>query len=444
MADVNTVVIVSDRQELINQVSQKLVLLRNLDKVKSCSISEAQNMFDGFSPNVLIIHCDNNDINALNLIKKIKQQELYKNIPILLINENCSRETIIEAFDGGISDVLFMPIIDYELLIRVIWCLKKNESCLANESKHNFLTSLGVIQQETGVYAEKYCDDFLKNEIAQTRKYSQRACLLFVAPDKKYPECKTAKEFIEIIKKSIRLNDSIAMRGEDKFYVYLQKTKLNGAYSVFERINNNLGIESGANAGVVEIQDQKYEDIIEALDSALDKASENTNSLIVASDFYTEKAKPIIDFEAQRKQMSAKGILESESAFNESETRSAFDKNSIKLFNQAYNRKLRVVVEPAFKRYESILKSKSQDLAINCYTGNKSMFSVSSGEVSAAMAIEYNGIEHVIVRLTIMDNDRKKLFETDTIDFTILDYRKVSMMLSELIEKFMIILKKRS
>ena len=38
MADVNTVVIVSDRQELVNQISQKLVLLRNLDKIKSCSV----------------------------------------------------------------------------------------------------------------------------------------------------------------------------------------------------------------------------------------------------------------------------------------------------------------------------------------------------------------------------------------------------------------------
>ena len=135
MADVNTVVIVSDRQELVNQISQKLVLLRNLDKIKSCSVEEAQNMFDGFNPNVLILHCDNNNARAINLIKRIKKQDIYKNLPILLINENCSRETIIEAFDSGISDVLFMPIIDYELLIRVIWCLQKNELNLLEETQ---------------------------------------------------------------------------------------------------------------------------------------------------------------------------------------------------------------------------------------------------------------------------------------------------------------------
>ena len=443
MADVNTVVIVSDRESLIKQVSQKLVLLRNIDKIKSCSIDEAQNMLEGYSPNVLILHCERNNLSVISLIKKLKQDDIYKNIPILLINDNCSRETIIEAFDNGISDALFMPIIDYELLIRTIWCLKKNELEIAKETREEFLTSLGILQKDTGVCSEKYCDEFLKNEIAQTKKYAQKACLLFIEPDEKYPERKSNKEFIGVIRKSIRLNDTIAMKGKNRFYVYLQKTKLNGAYSVFERINTNLGIESGANAGVVEIQDQEFEDILDALDAALDKASENTNSLIVASDFYTEKTKPLIDFEAHRNQMSAKGILENEQRQQE-EPRRAFDKTSIKLFNQAYDRKLRVVIEPVFKKYEYMLKSQSLDFAVNSYTGTKSMFSVSSGEVSAAISIEYNGIEQAVVRLTIVDNDRKKLFETDTVDFTILNYKKVSMMVSELIDKFMIILKKRS
>ena len=447
MADVNTVVIVSDRQELINQISSKLVLLRNLDKIKSCSIEEAQNMFDGYSPNVLILHCDNNNTHSINLIKQLKKHELYKNLPILLINENCSREVIIEAFDSGISDVLFMPVIDYELLIRVIWCLKKNELNLSIESRLNFLTNLGIVQPDTGVYTQKYCDEFLKNEISQTRKYSQRACLLLISPDKKYPNYKSPKDFIAIIKKSIRLNDSVIIKDVDKFYIYLQKTKLNGAYSVFERINTNLGIDSGANAGVVEIQEQSFEDIKEALDAALEKACENTNSLIVASDFYSDIKSPTINLETPSEAIKSRQKRPSKDPVSNNtvkDVKSAFDKNSIKLFNQAYNRKLKVVIAPAFKKYENILRIKKQEFAINSYTGAKSLFSVSSGDVCASMAIEYDGIEHALVRLTIMDNDQKRLFETETIDFTILDYRRVSLMLNELIDKFIIILRKKA
>ena len=399
MANVNTVVIVSDRQELVNQISQKLVLLRNLDKIKSCSIEEAANMFDGFNPNILVLHCDNNNPRAINLIKKLKKQDIYQNLPILLINENCSRETIIEAFDSGISDVLFMPIIDYELLIRVIWCLQKNEMNLNIESRTAFLTNLGIVQAETGVYTQKYCDDFLKNEIAQSKKYTQKACILLIAPDKKYPNYKSPKEFISIIKKSIRVNDSIIIKDVDQFYVYLQKTKLNGAYSVFERINNNLGTESGANAGVVEVQDQEFDDIKDALNAALEKACENTNSLIVASDFYVKEKKPTINLQKPSDILNRQNgqVQEEQQTSASAEVKSAFDKNSIKLFNQAYMRKLKVVINPVFKKYENILRIKRQDFAINSYTGNKSLFSVSSGDVCASMAIEYDGIEHALI-----------------------------------------------
>ena len=442
MGQVNTVVVVSDRQELVNQITQKLVLLRGLDKIKSCSIEETQNMLEGFSPNVLILHCNNNNPNAIALIKQLKKQDNYKNLPILLINENCSRETIIEAFDSGISDVLFMPIIDYELLIRVIWCLQKNELNLKNESRLNFMTLLEIVQPDTGVYTQKYCDEFLKNEIAQTRKYSQQACILLIAPDKKYPEYKNPKDFIQVIQKSIRLNDSIAIKDVDQFYVYLQKTKLNGAYSVFERINSNLGIDAGANAGVVEVQEQKYEDIVEALGAALAKANENTNSLIVASDFYSQEAKPVLDMDAAKAYTNLGSVLPNKkTAINSNKNTSAFDKNSIKLFNQAYKRKLKVVVEPVFKKFEGLLRTKQQDFAINSYTGAKSLFSVSSGSVSAIFDLEYDGIEHAIIRLVIVDNEQKRLYETETVDFTILDYRKVSMLLSELIDKFITILK---
>lgn len=447
MSDANTVVIISDRQELINQISQKLVLLRNLDKIKTCSIEEATSALDSFNPNVLILHCDTNNQNALSLIKKVKQIPNYENLPILFINENCSRETIIEAFDLGISDILFVPIIDYELLIRVIWCMQKNEINLSISSNTNFLNKLGITQNESGVYSKKYCDEFLQNEIEQSKKYSQKACILLIAPDKKYPNYKNQKDFIQILKKSTRLNDSIIIKNEDEYYVYLHKTKLNGAYSVFERINNNLGAEFGSNAGVVEVQDQTFEDIKEALDAALEKANENTNSLIVASDFYTQKQKytPL-------NENTNEIILNGDDNITTEELKktrpnpasNAFDKNSIKLFNQAFARKLKVVIIPTFRRYENVLKAKSQNFIVNTCTGTKSIFNVSQGNLNASMIIEYDEIEHVIIRLNLSDGEQRKMNEVETVDFTVLDYRKISLMLKEVIDNFIILAKRKA
>ena len=463
MADVNTVVIASDRQELINQVSQKLVLLRNFDKIKSCTIEEAQNMLEELNPNVMILHCDNNNPRVIGLIKKLRAQAEYRNLPILLINENCSRETVIEAFDSGISDILFMPIIDYELLIRVIWCLQKNELNLNIESRNAFLASLEIVEADTGVYTQKYCDEFLKNEIAHSQKHSQKACILLVAPDKKYLEDKDIKEFVTTVKSSIRLNDSVVLKDDRQFYIYLQKTKLNGAYSVFERINNNLGTEYGASAGVIEVQGQEFEEIKASLETALEKASENTNSLIVASEFYAkeEPATTAIDLKRPNKlpEEQEEIVLDSDLDFDidvdididerpsggilGKKSQSTYDKNSIKLFNQAYVRKLKVVVNPVFKKYEKFLKTKLQYFDVNVYTCTKSMFCATLNEVCASITIEYDGVEHAMVQLIITENDQKKLYETEEIDFTILDYRRMSLMMNELINKFFTVIKRK-
>lgn len=435
MSDVNTVAVISDKKELIEQITKKLVLLRNLDKIKSCSIEEAQNTIENFSPNVLIIHCEHNNPNSLNLIKKIRHDKLYNNIPIVLVNENCSREVVIEAFDSGINDVVFTPLIDYELLIRTIWALKRNEVNLNFESRNSFLANLGIIQPETGVIAQKYCDEYLKNEISLTKKYSQRACILLVAPDKKYPNYKNPKEFISIINKSVRLNDSVIIKDLDKFYVYLQKTKLNGAYSVFERINNNLGIDCGANAGVIEVQEQKFDDIKEALDAALQKANENTNSLIVASDFYSPVSSAGMDDTIIRPE-----DIQQEDSIVARASKNA-DTASIKLFNQAYERKLKVVIAPVFKKYENMIRMKKHEFAINSYTGTKSVFNITAEGAAASMLLDYDGVQHIFIKLLISKDGQKRLFETETLDFTSLDYRRVSLLLSGLIEKFSQIVK---
>ena len=100
---------------------------------------------------------------------------------------------------------------------------------------------------------------------------------------------------------------------------------------------------------------KKFEDIIEALNSALLKANENTNSLIVASDFYSKDEKPALNLDAP------KNVAENTMRQEFSERKSTrpnlhnIDRNSVKLFNQAYKRKLAVVVEPVFKKYENML-----------------------------------------------------------------------------------------
>ncbi len=305
----NIIAIIGDKFDAINLISSKLVLLRDLDKVVDTNLENATTFLNQTMPNVIIVHSKGDNKDSLNAIKEIKQTELLRNIPILLYSEDCTKEFLIDAFDCGISDIIKAPIADWELLIRVIWCIQKNEININTDIKNEFLTKLQIIQDKTGFYTEEYAEQFLNAEIESSIKYKNKSCLMLVGPDNKFSLLKGLDALNEIIKKSIRLNDSVGIRRDNKYYIYLPKTKLNGAYAVFERINNNLGIDAGVNASVCEIKDKDFQTVKKMLEYTFEKTKDTSNTLLVAheilEDNNTENKEPVLS-----KQEESRDIIE--------------------------------------------------------------------------------------------------------------------------------------
>lgn len=284
----NIIAIVGDKFDAINLISSKLVLLRDLDKIVDTNLENSVSFLEQTMPNVIIIHAKGDNEDSLNTIKNIKRTNPLADIPILLYSEDCTKEFLIDAFDAGISDIIKAPIADWELLIRVIWCIQKNEITINTNSKNNFLTNLGIIQDETGFYTEEYAEQFLDAEINSAIKYKNSACLMLVGPDNKFPPVKNLKSINEIVKKSIRLNDSVGIRKDDKYYIFLSKTKLNGAYAVFERINNNLGLDLSVNASVAEIKEDNFDKIKQMLEKTFEHTKNNSKTILVAHEILTD------------------------------------------------------------------------------------------------------------------------------------------------------------
>lgn len=430
MGFLNTIAVISSNKELIEQITTKLVLLRDLDKVVSNSYEGALDFLSNQSPNVVIIHCMKDNPDALKLISDIKNQSMFSNVSILLLDDFCSRETIIDAFDLGISDVLKCPVLDYELLIRVIWCIQKNELNTRAQTHVKFLKSLGVMQAETGVYTQKYCDEFLKSELEQVNASKTNACLMLVTPDSKYPGYKNPKEFIDVINKSIRINDSVAIKDIDEFYIFLPKTKLNGVYPVFERINNNLGVDCGANASVMEIKDEKYEVVKEQLQDALNKAKEDTNALIVASGAYSNNPNAGINLAKQQPVQSPAGSEKKVLPPDGMEKKS-------KLYIQAYRQKCKIVFEPVFEKYQNYINAKLKDVIVKYEASvQKTKFSVLKNNVCANLSIVYSGEYKVRIDTSIVSYDITKSTNSLTVDFVQLNFQKLSQILEELYVEF--------
>lgn len=286
----NIIAIIGDKFDAINVITSKLVLLRDLDKIVDTNLENAVEFLCQAMPNVIVLHAKGDSEESLKALKDIKENELLKNIPILLYSEDCTKEFLIDAFDLGISDIIKTPIADWELLIRVIWCIQKNEITINTDSRNNFLTNLGIIENNTGFYTEEYAEQLLDAEINSAIKYKNPSCLMLVGPDDKFFAQKSA--FLNgIIKKSVRLNDSVGIRKDGKYYIYLPKTKLNGAYAVFERINNNLGFDFNVNAAVAEIDDKDFKEVKEMLEATYSKTKGQSNVLLTTNAINTAGAK---------------------------------------------------------------------------------------------------------------------------------------------------------
>ena len=284
----NIIAIIGDKFDAINVITSKLVLLRDLDKIVDTNLENAVEFLCQTMPNVIILHAKGDSEESIKALKDIKENELLRNIPVLLYSEECTKEFLIDAFDLGISDIIKTPIADWELLIRVIWCIQKNEITINTDSRNNFLTNLGIIEDKTGFYTEEYAEQLLNAEIDSAIKYKNPSCLLLVGPDDKFFVQKSAL-LNGIIKKSVRLNDSVGIREDGKYYIYLPKTKLNGAYAVFERINNNLGFDFNVNAAVAEIDDKNFREVKDMLDSTYLKTKGQSNVLLTTNALNVEE-----------------------------------------------------------------------------------------------------------------------------------------------------------
>lgn len=426
----NTITIISNKYEFIEQISAKLVLLRELDKVTSCRLREAVDFLKRTIPNTIILHCLKNDEDAINLVKTIKADEVLKNIPILFLCDFCNRETLIDAFDVGINDIIRTPVKDYELLIRVIWCIQRNELNINIETRNDFIRQIGVLDSKNEIYTQEYCDKYIECQLNHAAKFKEAACLMLVTPDLKFDPTEGVDEFLEVIKKSIRLNDSIAQKSDEEFYIYLPKTKLNGAYSVYERINSNLE-KFGASASVVEISSQKLDEVRELLESALQKAKTESNSLIVASKAYLPSVSDDFDETSFKDAKIHKISPKSET------TIVSADETDVRIFRQTYKHKCKIVLEPVFQKYETKIGLKFKDVSVNWATGlEKTTFTIAKDGIVASLKILKAQQCKIRIDSILANGGNIVDMDSQTMEFVELNFQNLSQIVDKLYEGF--------
>ncbi|MDD3436131.1 MAG: hypothetical protein PHC64_03155, partial [Candidatus Gastranaerophilales bacterium] len=323
MSTESNIILITNDNDVVELLKPKLVLLREIDNILAANYNEAINSIEKILPETIIVYCSEEKEECLKLIKSIKLNERTKNTPILLVVNVYEQDFMLNVYDEGISDYFSLHNDDVEILMRTLWCLKKNSRTTILQKQKSLLESLNVIDKTSGFYTNEFCEKIFENEFQNLKRIRSEGILMLISASEESKTKLNPLVLAKAIKSSIRTSDVAVHGNANRFYVLLSDTQLKGAFCVWDKIKRAIGEQYTIVAGISTIDDKPFNELKTELLNALVEASSMNKDLIIVN---------------EKEQISS-------ADWNVS----AVQKN-FKLFKQAFNKKLEKVITPEIGR----------------------------------------------------------------------------------------------
>lgn len=411
MSTESNVILITNDTSIAQILKPKLVLLREIDNISISNYTDATNSIKASFPDTILIHCESEKEDCLNLIKEIKSNEATQNTPVLIVVNEYDQDFLLSAYDNGISDFLTLKDDDAEILMRTIWCLKENALVNTVQKQHNLLEQLDIVESESDFYSAKYSDTVLENEFKLLNQRGISATLMAVGATEEGKINLRENQLAKAIKKSTRNSDIIAHGSSNKFYILLPKTNVKGALCVWDKIKTSIGDDSLINASAAEIKGQNFESIQKEVLNSLSIAEKNNRDIVILGE---ETA------------TSSEDWLEKINA----------NQKNFKLFKQAFNKKLEKVITPVFFQMQKLWEEKLFKTKIEQYSNSTlSSFSLKRLNKESELKITYPGFSKInidIIHQGLDSPENKRI----GLDLSELDEEKLTQILEEFINEF--------
>lgn len=407
----SNVILITNDDNVAKILKPKLVLLREIDNISTATYSKAIEVIKSYIPDTILLYCAKEKDECLELIKKIKSDEIIKSTTILLVVKEYDQDFILSAYDENITDYLTLTTDDAEILMRTIWCMKKNSLVNTVQKQHNLLEKLNVINKETDFYSAKYSDAVMSGEFKILEEKNIDAVLMAISTSEEGKVKLNANQIAKAIKNSTRNSDIIAHGTSNKFYLLLPKTNLKGAFCVWDKIKRSVGEDYLLNAGVCQVEGKTFEELKTELLNALVKAEATKQDMVIISD---EPEVPTGDWLDK---------------INSSQ-------KNFKLFKQAFSKKLDKVITPVFFQMQKLWEEKLFKTKIEQYSNSTlSSFSLKSMTTESELKITYPGFSKInidIVHQGLDSPENKRI----SLDLTELDEGRLTKILEDFINEF--------
>lgn len=364
MIENNNILLISEDENATELILNKLVLLRDNDKITKCNYKETKKALQNSLYCVVLLYADIKEQELLfKTIKTIK--ETKPDSEIILIPNDVNTELILKAYDAGIYDYVPIDAESFDFVIKTINCYKLRTLKNIEQRNEKFLYQQGVIDEKTNLYKCNYLKDIFI-DIADDLRIQNGIFSILTLNDKNKTKISTNR-LAGIIKTTVRGDDIIATARGGKFYLILPNIDLEGTKKLIQKIQDKMGEEFKIHAGMSKIGIQSFE--------TLDKLTQDSLKSAIQNDEMTVSLSEVTGMQ--------NGWLEDEDQPRHKD---------FKLFKVAFTNKMKNVIEPIFFRFQKECETKLTNTQVSQYANNiESVFSLKNETLHSELVIRFNG-----------------------------------------------------
>ncbi len=364
MIENNNILLISEDENATELILNKLVLLRDNDKITKCNYKETKKALQNSLYCVVLLYADIKEQELIfKTIKTIK--ETKPDSEIILIPNDINTELILKAYDAGIYDYVPIDAESFDFVIKTINCYKLRTLKNIEQRNEKFLYQQGVIDEKTNLYKCNYLKDIFI-DIADDLRIQNGIFSILTLNDKNKTKISTNR-LAGIIKTTVRGDDIIATARGGKFYLILPNIDLEGTKKLIQKIQDKMGEEFKIHAGMSKIGIQSFE--------TLDKITQDSLKSAIQNDEMTVSLSEVTGMQ--------NGWLEDEDQPRHKD---------FKLFKVAFTNKMKNVIEPIFFRFQKECETKLTNTQVSQYANNiESVFSLKNETLHSELVIRFNG-----------------------------------------------------
>ena len=364
MIENNNILLISEDENATELILNKLVLLRDNDKITKCNCKETKKALQNSLYCVVLLYADIKEQELIfKTIKTIK--ETKPDSEIILIPNDINTELILKAYDAGIYDYVPIDAESFDFVIKTINCYKLRTLKNIEQRNEKFLYQQGVIDEKTNLYKCNYLKDIFI-DIADDLRIQNGIFSILTLNDKNKTKISTNR-LAGIIKTTVRGDDIIATARGGKFYLILPNIDLEGTKKLIQKIQDKMGEEFKIHAGMSKIGIQSFE--------TLDKITQDSLKSAIQNDEMTVSLSEVTGMQ--------NGWLEDEDQPRHKD---------FKLFKVAFTNKMKNVIEPIFFRFQKECETKLTNTQVSQYANNiESCVSLKNETLHSELVIRFNG-----------------------------------------------------